>query len=113
MIKLYLPDCELSEFLRIFEDVFQYLKVEKYLILTDLVSREYLLRSVYGSNTYHKFIKKYNPLQNLIWKPRAKKWKNYKLFSNKFEYVCPELIFKEKTETEGIKKSIILINIDY
>ena len=103
MIKLYLPDCELSEFLRIFEYVFQYLKVEKYLILTDLVSGDYLLRSVYGSNTYHKFIKKYNPLQNLIWKPRAKKWMNHKLFSKTFEYLYPELIFKEK---EGIVRNL-------
>ena len=103
MIKLYLPDCELSEFLRIFEDVFQYLKVEKYLILTDLVSGDYLLRSVYGSTTYHRFIKKYNPLQNLIWKPRAKRWVNHKLFGKNFEYLYPELILKEKIGTEGIK----------
>ena len=96
MIKLYLPDCELSEFLRIFEYVFQYLKVEKYLILTDLVNGDSLIRSVYGSNS---FLKKYNPLQNLIWKPRAKKWINHKLFSKTFEYLYPELIFKEK---EGI-----------
>ncbi len=83
--------------------IFQYLKVEKYLILTDLVSGDYLLRSVYGSNTYHKFIKKYNPLQNLIWKPRAKKWMNHKLFSKTFEYLYPELILKEKVGTEGFK----------
>ena len=101
MVKLYLP--ELSEFLKIFENVFQYLKVEKYLILTDLVSGDYLLRSVYGSTTYHKFIKKYNPLQNLIWKPRAKRWVNHKLFGKNFEYLYPELVFKEKIETEGIK----------
>jgi len=105
MIKLYLPDCELSEFLRIFEYVFQYLKVEKYLILTDLVSGDSLLRSVYGSQIYYKFIKKYNPLQNLIWKPRAKKWANYKLFSKTFEYLYPELIFKEKAESKPILKS--------
>ncbi len=58
-----------------------YIDVDKYLILTDLVSGDYLLRSVYGSTTYHRFIKKYNPLQNLIWKPRAKKWMNHNLFS--------------------------------
>ena len=100
MIKLYLPDCELSEFLRIFEYVFQYLKVEKYLILTDLVNGETLIRSVYGNNY---FLKKYNPLQNLIWNARAKKWMNHKLFSKTFEYLYPELIFKEK---EGVMRSL-------
>ena len=99
MIKLYLPNCELSEFLRIFEYIFQYLKVEKYLILTDLVNGESLIRSVYGNIS---FLKKYNPLQNLIWKPRAKKWMNHKLFSKMFEYLYPELIFKEK---EGVLRT--------
>ncbi len=100
MTKLYLPDCELCEFLRIFEYIFQYLKVEKYLILTDLVNGDSLIRSVYGSNN---FLKKYNPLQNLIWKPRAKKWMNHKLFSKTFEYLYPELFFKEK---EGVIRSL-------
>ena len=93
MIKLYLPDCELSEFLRILEYVFQYLKVEKYLILTDLVNADSLIRSVYGNND---FLKKYNPLQNLIWNAQAKKWRNHKLFSKTFEYMYPELVFNEK-----------------
>jgi hypothetical protein len=93
MIKLYLPDCELAEFLRIFEYVFQYLKVEKYLILTDLVKDDSLIRSVYGNNY---FFKKYNPLQNLIWNVKAKKWMNHKLFGKTFDYLYPELIFKEK-----------------
>lgn len=91
MIKLYLPDCELAEFLRIFEYIFQYLKVEKYLILTDLVKGVSLIRSVYGNKD---FLKKYNPLQNLIWNAKAKIWMNHKLFSKTFEYLYPELVLK-------------------
>ncbi|GAH49727.1 unnamed protein product [marine sediment metagenome] len=102
MIKLYLPDCELAEFLRIFEYIFQYLKVEKYLILTDLVKGDSLIRSVYrGPN----FLRKYNPLQNLIWNTKTKMWMNHKLFSKTFKYLYPELIFKEKEEVGRIIKS--------
>ncbi len=93
MIKLYLPDCELAEFLRIFEYIFQYLKVEKYLILTDLVNNESLIKSVYGNKI---FLKKYNPLKNLIWNTKNEMWMNHKLFSKTFEFLYPELIFKEK-----------------
>ncbi len=95
MVKLYLPDCELSEFLRIFEYVFQYLKVERYLILTDLVNGGSLIKSVYGNNN---FLENYNPLQNLIWNIRTKKWENHKLFSKTFEYLYPELFYKEKED---------------
>ncbi|MFX1317373.1 MAG: hypothetical protein ACFE9T_16030, partial [Promethearchaeota archaeon] len=93
MIKLYLPNCELAEFLRIFEYVFRYLKVEKYLIITDLVDGESLIKSVYGSKS---FLGKYNPLQNLIWNAKIEKWENHKLFSKTFEYLYPEFIFQRK-----------------
>ncbi|MHA1671552.1 MAG: hypothetical protein ACTSV5_13405 [Promethearchaeota archaeon] len=89
MIKLYLPNCELAEFLRIFEYVFQYLKVEKYLIITDLVNGDSLIKSVYRNKN---FLEKYNPLQNLIWNAKSEKWENHKLFSKTFEYLYPELI---------------------
>ncbi len=102
MIKLYLPDCELSEFLRIFEYIFQYLKVEKYLILTDMVKGDSLLRSVYGNSS---FLKNYNPLQNLIWNAKRRTWINHKLFSKNFEYLYPELILKRKEGTGRILSS--------
>ncbi|MHA2008701.1 MAG: hypothetical protein ACXABO_11300 [Promethearchaeota archaeon] len=91
MVKLYLPDCELAEFLRIFEYVFQFLKVEKYLILIDLVKGDSLIRSVYGNID---FLKKYNPLENLIWNAKAKNWINHKLFDKNFDYLYPNLNFK-------------------
>ncbi|MFX1500465.1 MAG: hypothetical protein ACFFDH_05805 [Promethearchaeota archaeon] len=100
MIKLYLPDCELAEFLSIFEYIFQYLKVERYLIITDLVNGESLIKSVYGNNY---FLEKYNPLRNLIWNTKAEKWENHKLFSKTFEYLYPELFFEEK---EKIMKTL-------
>lgn len=99
MIKLYLPDCELAEFLRIFEYIFQYLKVEKYLILTDLVKGDSIIKSVYGNNN---FLEKYNPLQNLIWDTKTEKWMNHKLFSKNFEYLYPELFLKQK---DGIMRT--------
>ncbi len=89
MIKLYLPNCELSEFLRIFEYIFQYLKVEKYLIITDLVNGDSFIKSIYG-NAFS--FEKYNPLVNLIWDSKAKVWMNHKLFGKSFEYLYPELI---------------------
>jgi len=100
MIKLYLPDCELAEFLRIFEYIFQYLKVEKYLILTDLVKGDSIIKSVYGNNN---FLEKYNPLQNLLWNAKIEKWENHKLFSKTFEYLYPELFLKQK---EGIMRTV-------
>ncbi len=93
IVKLYLPDCELSEILRTLEYIFQYLKVERYLILTDLVDGKHLLKSIYGGT---EFLKDYNPLQNLIWLAENNKWKNHRLFTDDFQYVYPELIFKEK-----------------
>jgi hypothetical protein len=88
MIKLYLPDCELAEILRILEYVFQYLEVEKYLIIPDLVDGESFLKTVYGDIS---FLEDYNPLNNLIWNERTKTWKNHTLFTQNFEYIYPEL----------------------
>ena len=41
-------------------------------------------------------IKKYNPLKNLKWNDEDKIWMNYKLFTEKFEPIYPDLILKEK-----------------
>jgi len=42
------------------------------------------------------FPKKYNPLKNLIWNDKNKKWMNHKLFGKVFDYLYPELIYEEK-----------------
>ncbi len=93
MIKLYLPYCELSEVLRTLEYIFQYLNVERYLILTDLVEGKNLLKNIFGKTD---FLKHYNPLKNLIWMAENNKWKNHRLFTDDFDYVYPELIFKKQ-----------------
>ncbi|TFG03469.1 MAG: hypothetical protein EU542_01980 [Promethearchaeota archaeon] len=95
MVKLYLPDCRLADFLRIFEYVFQFLKIEKYLILTDLVNGEHFIKSLFGDD---KIFENYNPLNNLIWDPKKKIWKNHKLFGPRFEYLYPDLFYHQKKE---------------
>jgi len=93
MIKLYLPKCELHEFVRLFDLLFEYLEIKDYLILNDLVDGSQLIKSIYGSLD---FLKEYNPLKNLIWNPKDKQWMNHKLFTQKFEPIYPDLIHKEK-----------------
>jgi hypothetical protein len=81
--------------LKVFEYVFQFLNVEKYLILTDLVNGEHFVKSVFGDN---KIFKTYNPLNNLIWDPKKKIWKNHKLFGPKFEYLYPDLNYNQNED---------------
>ncbi len=100
MVKLYLPECELAELLRVFEYVFQYLKVEKYLILTDLVDDDFFLESVIGNN---RILDKYNPLNNLIWSKRKKQWSNHTLFSQEFNFIYPDLFYSQKDAHEDSK----------
>jgi hypothetical protein len=100
MVILYLPECELAEFLRIFEYVFQYLKVEKYLIFTDLVDGEFFLKLIIGNN---RILDKYNPLTNLIWSKRKKKWSNHTLFSQEFNFLYPDLLYSQKEDHKGLK----------
>ncbi len=54
MVKLYLPECEMSEILRTLDYVFLYLKVERYLIITDLVDGKNLIKSIYGNTEFLK-----------------------------------------------------------
>lgn len=93
MIKLYFPDCDLNEFIKLFELLFHYLKIEHYLILNDLVDGKNLLKSIYGNLN---FLKDYNPLKNLTWNPKDKIWMNNKLFNEKFEPIYHDLIPEEK-----------------
>ena len=61
MIKLYFPDCKMFQFQNLFELIFQYLKIEHYLILNDLVDGKKLLELIYDDLG---FLGKYNPLKN-------------------------------------------------
>ncbi len=64
MIKLHLPKCELHEFVRLFDLLFEYLDIKDYLILNDLIDGKQLIKSVFGNLD---FLKNYNPLKNLQW----------------------------------------------
>ncbi|MHA2007428.1 MAG: hypothetical protein ACW980_08920 [Promethearchaeota archaeon] len=89
MIKLYLPKCELHEFERTFDILFEYLEIKDYIILNDLVEGTQLLKSIFAGVD---FLKEYNPLKNLIWNSKDKKWMNHKIFTQKFEPIYPDLI---------------------
>ena len=93
MVKLYLPKCELHEFMKIFDLLFEYLEIKDYIILNDLVDGTELLKSVYGGLD---FLKEYNPLKNLKWNSKDKQWMNHKLFNQKFEPIYPDLNPKGK-----------------
>jgi hypothetical protein len=93
MIKLYFPKCEISEFLGVFDLLFEYLEINDYIILNDLVEGKNLLKSIYGGLD---FLKSYNPLKNLEWNKQEKRWMNPKVFTSKFEPIYPDLIPKDK-----------------
>ncbi len=88
MIKLYLPDCQLDEFEELFDLIFEFLEIENYIILNDLVDGRDFLKAIYGNLN---FLKSYNPLKNLLWNEKDNIWMNHKLFTNKFEEVFPPL----------------------
>ena len=90
MIKLRLPDCQLDEFEKLFDLIFEYLEIDHYLILNDLVDGENLIKSTFKDL---KFLETYNPLINLIWNDKDKRWLNHKLFNEKFEPVYPDLFY--------------------
>jgi hypothetical protein len=97
MIELYLPDCNLANFLRVFEYIFKFLNVERYLIITDLVDGNQFLKTIFEDK---KIIDGYNPLNNLIWDPKKKIWKNHKLFGPKFEYLYPDLNYNQGEDSQ-------------
>jgi hypothetical protein len=93
MIKLYFPDCQIDEFEKLFDLLFEYMEIDHYLILNDLIDGENLIKSTFNGL---KFLKTYNPLTNLIWNDKDKRWGNHKLFNENFEPVYPDLFFGKK-----------------
>jgi len=96
LAELWFPKCEIDEFFNVFDLLFQYLGIKHYLILTDLVKGETLLKSVYGSLD---LLKNYNPLLNLKWNDKDKIWMNHKLFTEKFDPIYPDLNYGDKNNT--------------
>ena len=88
-IKLYFPDIDLSSFFRLFDLLFQFLKIKKYLILNDMSDGKSLLNHIYGNLD---FLKNYNPLKNLLYNEKDEKYMNTKLYNESFEPKYPELI---------------------
>jgi len=88
MIKLYLPDCRLNEFEKLFDLIFEYLEIKHYIIMNDLVDGKDFLASIYGNLD---FLKLYNPIKNLIWNNRDKIWMNHKLFDGNFGKIYPKM----------------------
>ncbi|MFX0104040.1 MAG: hypothetical protein ACFE75_00940, partial [Candidatus Hodarchaeota archaeon] len=97
MIKLYLPQCELDEFLKLFDLLFEYLEINNYIILTDLADGKNLLNRIYEDLC---FLNSYNPLINLIWNEKDKIWMNHKLYTEKFEKIYPDLLYGVKNEAK-------------
>lgn len=93
MIKLYFPDCQIDEFEKLFDLLFEYMEIDHYVILNDLVDGEDLLKSTF---TNLKFLETYNPLTNLIWNDKDKRWRNHKLFDENFNSVYPDLFYGKK-----------------
>jgi hypothetical protein len=91
MIKLYLPKCNIGEFEKLFDLLFQYLDISHYLILNDLVDGSNLIKSVYGDLN---FLKEYNPLNNLKWSEEDKVWLNHNILSKTNGFIYPDLIPK-------------------
>jgi len=93
MIKLYFPDCQIDEFEKLFDLLFEYMEIDHYLILNDLVDGENLVKSAFNGL---KFLETYNPFTNLIWNDKDKIWRNHKLFNENFESVYPDMFFGKK-----------------
>jgi len=93
MIKLYFPDCQIDEFEKLFDLLFEYMEIDHYVILNDLIDGENLIKSTFNGL---KFLETYNPLTNLIWNDKDKKWRNHKLFNENFEPVYPDMLFGKK-----------------
>ena len=93
MIKLYFPDCQIDEFEKLFDLLFEYMEIDHYLILNDLVDGKTLIESTFQGT---KFLDSYNPLTNLIWNDKDKKWRNHKLFDENFKSVYPDLFYGKK-----------------
>jgi hypothetical protein len=93
MIKLYFPDCKIDEFEKLFDLLFEYMEIDHYLILNDLVDGENLIKSAFNGL---KFLETFNPLTNLIWNDTDKRWRNHKLFDENFKPVYPDLFYGKK-----------------
>jgi hypothetical protein len=97
MIEIWFPKCEMDEFLDVFDLLFEYLEINHYLILTDLINGTTLIKNAYGGL---KFLEDYKPITNLKWNNKDKIWMNHKLFNEKFEPIYPDLFYSTKRDED-------------
>lgn len=83
-LKFYLPDSAFNHFKKIITQLFNYFKIEHYLLFFDLVKGD-----LFVNNLFDKF-KHPNPLDCHLWDKNIKKWLNHKSLTNKFEFIYPE-----------------------
>ena len=101
MIEIWFPKCEMDEFLDVFDLLFEYLEINHYLILTDLVQGKTLIKNTFGNLS---FLEQYNPLINLRWNSKDKIWMNHKIFNEKFEPIYPDLFYGSKRTNSKFKE---------
>ncbi|MFO8019696.1 MAG: hypothetical protein R6U96_13805 [Promethearchaeia archaeon] len=96
-IELYLPkDANLSDFQKIFVDIFQLFDIGHFLILPDYAPGETLINSIFDEDD---ILERYNPYSNLKWNETDKKWMNVKLFGENLTKIYPPLYGKKKRFT--------------
>jgi hypothetical protein len=74
MATIRIPDMKLGALTRAFQEVFEALGIDHYLI-TSLSRATVLLEDLYGDE-----LKEYEPLKNLLWNEQDKTWHNVKLY---------------------------------
>lgn len=62
LLKIYFPKCEIVEFIKLFEILFEYLEIDHYLILKDFINGDPLVKNVYEDPN---FFDNYHPLRNV------------------------------------------------
>jgi len=84
-LEFYLPNSDFNNFKRIISNIFNYFKIEHYLLFFDLIKGD-----LFVNNLFKKF-KHPNPMGCHLWDKNIKKWRNYKSLTQKFEFIYPEI----------------------
>lgn len=96
MIKIYFPfKHDIFRFIEVFNLIFEYLSIDYFLIIDSIFDGKSFLKYIYGNL---EFLKEYNPLKNLKWNEKDKKWMNHKLFNEKMEKLYPDLNYGNKLD---------------
>ena len=86
LVKISIPNVEISPYFQRILKLFEYLELKYYLITTELYDGSNLIEKIYETP-----LDAYNPLNNLVWDDYDKKWNNHKLFIKGFKPIYPNL----------------------